>query len=67
MDVHVCSNCGHHDPGRANRCREPQAEKVRDPEARNVCEYFIPARAQAGPDDEAARAKAALNDLFKKK
>ncbi|MEW6263185.1 MAG: hypothetical protein AB1641_08915 [Thermodesulfobacteriota bacterium] len=67
MDVHVCRNCGHYDPGRANNCREPQAEKVRDVEARNTCEYFIPAGSSSGPMDEAAKAKTALEQLFRKK
>ena len=67
MDVHVCRNCRHYDPGRSKGCREPVAEKVRDPEARNHCEYFILVVDTAEPTDEAAKAKAALEALFKKK
>lgn len=67
MDVHVCRDCDHYDPGRANNCREPQAEKVRDVEARNTCEYFVLARSgSAGPDPK-QQAKTALDALFKKK
>lgn len=67
MDVHVCCNCNHYDPGRSNYCREPMAEKVRDIEARNTCEYFILSGQSVNTDNEADKAKAALEDLFKKK
>jgi ribosomal protein L40E len=67
MDVHVCRNCGFFDPGRANHCREPMAENVRDPELRNTCEYFnLASSSENGPNNEAQRAKAALEALFKK-
>ncbi|MBF0528002.1 MAG: hypothetical protein HQK55_01775 [Deltaproteobacteria bacterium] len=67
MDVHVCRNCEFYDPGRASYCREPGAEKVRDVEARNTCEYFVLSRKASGPADELAKAKEALENLFKKK
>lgn len=67
MDVHVCRNCGMYDPGRANNCKEPMAEKVRDVEARNTCEFFVLSGAQAAGTDKTDKAKAALEDLFKKK
>ena len=67
MDVHVCKNCGHYDPGRSNHCREPMAEKVRDAEARNTCEYFIVGEGGPLGGDDVQKAKAALDDLFKKK
>ncbi|MFH1134570.1 MAG: hypothetical protein V1816_00640 [Pseudomonadota bacterium] len=66
MDFHVCRNCGHYDPGRSNHCREPMAEKVRDDEARNTCEYFIPGTSSSGLND-AAQTRNALEELFKKK
>ncbi|MEW5721845.1 MAG: hypothetical protein AB1896_01970 [Thermodesulfobacteriota bacterium] len=66
MDAHVCKNCAHYDPGRANNCREPMAEKVRDVEARNHCEYFVLAAGGPAGGNEAARARAALEKLFKK-
>lgn len=67
MDAHVCCNCEFYDPGRANNCREPMAEKVRDPELRNTCEYFSPARTDDSGPSKADQAKAALENLFKKK
>ena len=67
MDFHVCRNCGHYDPGRSNHCREPMAEKVRDDEARNTCEFFVPGFSAVESNDAAAKARNALEELFKKK
>jgi len=66
MDVHVCVNCEFYDPSYANSCREPQAERVSDPEARNACEYFRLRGGDDFQDDEAAKARAQLENLFKK-
>ncbi|MBF0530449.1 MAG: hypothetical protein HQK55_14500 [Deltaproteobacteria bacterium] len=66
QDAHVCRNCGFFDPSRSNNCREPMAEKVRDIEKNNTCEYFTLAGAGL-VSSEADSAKAALEQLFKKK
>jgi hypothetical protein len=67
-DLHVCRNCAHHDPGAHNECREPHAEWVSDRERANRCDWF---RAGAGGGGavaaSAAKARSALDDLFKKK
>ena len=39
-DVHVCMNCIFWDKSYSNECRESQAERVRDREKNNFCEYF---------------------------
>ena len=39
-DLHVCLNCRFHDEGRANQCFEPQAEKVKEKDRSNYCDYF---------------------------
>ncbi len=39
-DLHVCLNCLFYDEGRANRCREPQAEPVRERDRANYCTFF---------------------------
>lgn len=67
MDAHVCCNCGFYAPGYSNNCREPAAEKVRDPEGLNHCEYFVLAGTGKIETSEADKAKAALEALFKKK
>ena len=67
MDVHVCCNCTFYDTGYANNCREPQAEKVRDAEAHNHCEYFVLAEGAKIEKDPTAEAKAKLDELFRKK
>ena len=41
-DLHACRNCRFYDPGKNNRCAEPQAEWTRDKEAANYCDYFSP-------------------------
>ena len=68
-DLHVCLNCGHHDPDAYNECREPNAERVLDRERANRCEYFRPGSGGLDGGDGSraqADAKAALEDLFRK-
>ena len=68
-DLHACVHCAHHEPGRANACREPAAEPVRDREARNLCEWFAAAAdgtSRSAADPERTRARGALDALFKK-
>ena len=66
-DLHVCSNCAHHDPAAYNECRESSAERVGDRECANRCEWFRPdsgaGRNPSGEDDETL---SALDALFKK-
>jgi len=39
-DLHVCLNCMFYDEGKANRCREPQTDYVKERDRSNFCEYF---------------------------
>jgi hypothetical protein len=39
-DLHVCLNCLFYDEGKANRCRESQAEYVRERDRANYCSFF---------------------------
>lgn len=39
-DVKVCLNCIFYDEGAHNKCREPQAEWVKEKDRSNFCEYF---------------------------
>ena len=39
-DLHTCFNCQFYDESAYNSCREPSAEKVKDKERNNYCEYF---------------------------
>ncbi len=68
-DLHVCKNCRFYDPGKHNQCAEVQAEWVRDKEAANYCDYFVPnpilyaqGERPASPADEA---KKKFGSLFK--
>jgi hypothetical protein len=63
-DLHACRNCGHHDPGAYNECREPGTERVAHRERANRCEWFGPAQAAERPADPKPGARAALDALF---
>ena len=41
-DLHICLNCRFYDESAYNECRESSAEKVKDKEKNNYCEYFDP-------------------------
>jgi hypothetical protein len=36
----VCLNCTFYDESRANQCFEPQAERVKEKDRSNYCDYF---------------------------
>ncbi len=66
-DVHVCRNCGFHDPSAYNECREPSAERVDDRERANRCDYFRPGGGGGGARAAAQqKARHDLERLFKK-
>ena len=67
MDAHVCLNCDFYDLGHSNDCRETQAEPVRDRDRRNVCEYFVLSESGKSADPSLDKARAGLEELFKKK
>jgi hypothetical protein len=64
-DLHVCLNCLFYDEGKANRCREPQAEPVRERDRANYCTFF---RFTAEEDKQSGRVEAEKlwESLFKK-
>lgn len=66
IDLHVCIYCQFYDEGKANHCREPQADYVKGRDRANFCEYFRfhDARSDTTSDKEAA--EKLWNQLFKK-
>ena len=38
--VKVCLNCAFYDEGAEDKCREPQAEWVKEKDRSNFCDYF---------------------------
>ena len=67
-DLHSCRNCKFYDPSKNNQCAETQAEWVRDKEAANYCDYYLPnitllarGRSSSEPND----AKKRFDSLFK--
>jgi hypothetical protein len=67
-EFHVCKMCVEYDVTYAKHCREPTAEEERKKEAANFCDHFKPKAGAyvASNDVERTRAKAALDDLFRK-
>ena len=66
-DLHVCLNCVHYDSNAYNQCREPNAEWVSERERANRCDYFaLGDRSGDSANAERERARASLDDLFKK-
>jgi len=67
-ELHVCKLCVEYDVSYAKHCKEPIAEEVRKKDEANFCDYFKPkAGAYVAKDTaELARAKSALDDLFRK-
>ena len=61
--LHACVNCRFWEK---NSCTEPSAEKVRDPEGQNFCEWFR--TRDPGPEtrDEKPAGKAAAEEIWKK-
>jgi hypothetical protein len=64
-DLRVCLNCTFYDPGRANQCFEPQAERVTEKDRSNYCDFFQfmqEGQRTSGKED----AKKLWQELFKK-
>lgn len=66
-DLHCCKNCQLYDPGSHNSCRESTSDYVPDKEKANFCGYFNFIEGAREENKEVAKAKAALDALFKKK
>ncbi len=67
-DLHICFNCRFYDESAYNECKESSAERVRDKERNNYCEYFEPLHKtgdHSGLSEREAQLKAA-EALFKK-
>jgi hypothetical protein len=53
--LHVCRMCRSYDPAAVDQCLEDDAERVRDKDVLNYCEYFV---ATEGAFDPAAKTEA---------
>ena len=65
-ELHVCRMCGHYDPQAVDQCREDDAERVRDKETANFCDWFVPVGGRFDVQGRGAadRASAELSALF---
>jgi len=64
-DLHVCLNCIFYDEGKANKCRESQADYVKERDRANYCEYFGFKDDQAGKSSK-EEAERLWENIFKK-
>ncbi len=64
-DLHVCLNCEFYDEGKSNRCREPQAEYVRERDRANYCSFFR-FKEESGRKEGRGEAERLWESLFKK-
>jgi len=39
-DLHVCKTCQFYDPKVYNECQEPSADRVKDKEKNNFCDFY---------------------------
>jgi hypothetical protein len=64
-DLRVCFNCSLYDPNRSNECFEPQAEKVKEKDRSNYCDFFQ-FREEGQTKSGKEQAENLWKDLFKK-
>ena len=66
--LHCCRNCRFYDEKAYQKCRESQAEWVRDKTSANFCHYFEPSEvAPQSVHSKSNEAKKKLDQLFNKK
>ena len=65
--LHCCRNCEFYEPGAANDCREPTAERVADKEQGNFCDFFRSVAERPAPSAPSSASRAALDALFRKR
>ncbi len=69
-DLRCCRQCKYYDPHAYNDCREVSAERIRDKERANFCDFFLPrgskGHAQKGYGRKRGDAMEALEALFRK-
>ena len=64
-DLHCCLNCALYERAASKQCREPAAEQVKEKARANFCDFFL-FREKRGAATDAAEARRALDELFKK-
>lgn len=67
VDMHSCKNCEHWDPDRPERCCDESFPYAEDPERANLSSRFEPRHGLYPRSDDAGRARARLDELFRKK
>lgn len=65
-DLRCCKMCLFYDPKSYNECRETSADRVKDKEKANFCDYFKLSSQTHSPNKEREDALARAAALFKK-
>jgi hypothetical protein len=65
-DIRTCRMCQFYDPQSYNECREPSADRVKDKEKANFCDYFKIGSVFNDPEKERQDQLARAQALFKK-
>ena len=60
-DLHVCVMCRYYNPSMSDKCDHEMAERARDPELANFCQYYKPK-----PDAFSDKTKSASDDAMQK-
>lgn len=67
-DLHCCRNCEFYDPTSYNECREPVADRVKEKDRSNFCDWFKLRDQKFGTkNNQVEEAKRKLEELFRKK
>ncbi len=66
-DVHVCKNCEFYEVSAYNECRESSADRVKEKERSNFCDYFSLKSGKGSSEDQTAKLRASAEALFKKR
>jgi len=65
-DLHVCYNCEFYSESSYNECREPGADRVKDKDRSNLCDFFSPSSQGAVEASKKEDLLAQAEALFKK-
>lgn len=63
-ELHVCRLCRHYDTTKANQCREPAVDTIKDKTRANFCDWFQPRHNAYQAEKNGSDTRAKLDALF---
>lgn len=66
-DLRACLNCKFYDKSSYNECRENSADRVKEKDRANFCDYFTPSNQEGEAKPESSTLRDAAEALFTKK